>query len=47
MAEGSVSSDANFIRYLKIAWGSCHECVAASTKARLRNYIDFEQDGNE
>ena len=44
IAEGSASTDANFIRYLKMAWDSANECVAASTKARLRNYITFEQD---
>lgn len=44
IAEGSSSSDANFNRYLKIAWESAHECVAASTKARFRSYITFEQD---
>lgn len=44
IAEGSGSTDANFNRYLKMAWDSSHECVAASTKARLRNYITFEQD---
>lgn len=44
IAEGSASTDANFIRYLKMAWDSSHECVAASTKARLRNYINFDED---
>jgi len=44
IAEGSGSADANFNRYLKMAWDSSHECVAASTKARLRGYITFEQD---
>lgn len=44
IAEGSGSSDANFNRYLKMAWDSSHECVTASTKARLRNYITFETD---
>ncbi len=44
IAEGSSSTDANFNRYLKMAWDSAHECVAASTKARLRSYITFEQD---
>ena len=44
IAEGSGSTDVNFNRYLKIAWDSSHECVAASTKARLRNYITFETD---
>lgn len=44
IAEGSGSTDVNFNRYLKIAWDSSHECVAASTKARLRGYIKFETD---
>lgn len=44
IAEGSASTDVNFIRYLKMAWDSAHECVAISTKARLRNYISFEED---
>ena len=44
IAEGSGSTDVNFSRYLKMAWDSSHECVAASTKARLRNYITFETD---
>lgn len=44
IAEGSGSSDANFSRYLRMAWDSAHECVAASTKARLRGYISFDDD---
>lgn len=44
IAEGSGSTDVNFNRYLKMAWDSSHECVAASTKARLRGYITFETD---
>ncbi|SEA37366.1 four helix bundle protein [Psychroflexus halocasei] len=44
IAEGSASSDANFMRYLKMAWDSAHECVAISTKARLRNYINFDEN---
>lgn len=44
IAEGSSGTDANFNRYLQIAWESTHECVCASTKARLRNYITFEED---
>lgn len=44
IAEGSGSTDANFNRYLKMAWDSSHECVTASTKARLRNYISFKTD---
>jgi len=34
IAEGSGSTDANFNRYLKMAWDSSHECVAGSTKTR-------------
>ena len=44
IAEGSGSTDANFMRYLGMARGSAHECVAVSTKARLRKYINEEQD---
>jgi len=44
IAEGSGSTDLNFSRYLKMAWDSSHECVAVSTKARLREYITFEID---
>jgi len=44
IAEGSASTDANFVRYLKMAWDSAHECVAISTKAKLRNYLSFEED---
>lgn len=44
IAEGSAGSDANFNRYLQIAWESVHESVCASTKARIRNYITFEED---
>lgn len=44
IAEGSSGTDANFNRYLQIAWKSTHECVCSSTKARLRNYISFEED---
>ncbi len=44
IAEGSASTDANFVRYLKMAWDSSHECVAISTKAKLREYITYDQD---
>lgn len=44
IAEGSAGSDANFNRYLQIAWESANESVCASTKARIRNYITFEED---
>tara|TARA_R100001369_G_scaffold38350_1_gene63927 strand:+ start:594 stop:983 length:390 start_codon:yes stop_codon:yes gene_type:complete len=44
IAEGSASSEANFNRYLQIAWDSAHECVVCSTKAKLRNFISEEVD---
>lgn len=43
ISEGSASTDANFNRYLKMAWDSSHECVTWNTKAYLRNYINKEQ----
>lgn len=43
IAEGSGSSDASFLNYLRIARDSSRESVAATTKALLRNYISFEQ----
>lgn len=43
IAEGSGSSDASFLNYLRIARDSSKECVAATTKALLRNYITWEQ----
>ena len=43
IAEGSSGSDAQFHRYLGIAWFSTNECVACNTKAKLRNYITFEE----
>jgi len=43
IAEGSGSSDASFLNYLRIARDSSRECVAATTKALLRDYITFEQ----
>ena len=43
IAEGSGSSDASFLNYLRIARDSSLECVAATTKAYRRNYISFEQ----
>jgi len=44
IAEGSASTDAQFNRYLQMAWDSAHECVVCSTKAKLRNFISKEQD---
>ena len=46
IAEGSFSSDANFNRYLQIAWDSSHECVVCSTKAFMRGYIDSDTNEN-
>ena len=46
ISEGSGSTDANFNRYLKMAWDSSHECVTWNTKAHLRNYITKEQFEN-
>ena len=43
ISEGSASTDANFNRYLKMAWDSSHECVTWNTKAYFRNYITKEQ----
>ena len=43
IAEGSGSSDASFLNYLRIARDSSRECVAATTKAYLRGYITFEE----
>ncbi|WP_299249266.1 four helix bundle protein [uncultured Aquimarina sp.] len=44
IAEGSASSDAQFNRYLQIAWDSVHECIVCSTKAKLRGFINEAQD---
>ena len=44
IAEGSSGTDRQFYNYLGNSWHSAEECVACSTKARLRNYINFEED---
>lgn len=44
IAEGSASTDAQFNRYLQMAWDSAHECVVCSTKASLRGFITDEQN---
>ncbi len=44
IAEGSASSDAQFNRYLQMAWDSAHECIVCSTKAKLRGFIREDQD---
>ncbi|MEY8869660.1 four helix bundle protein [Meridianimaribacter flavus] len=44
IAEGYPGSDAQFIKHINHAIHSANECVSCSTKARRRNYIDFQQD---
>lgn len=44
IAEGSSGTDKQFHNYLGIAWHSAEECIACSTKARLRNYLSLEED---
>lgn len=44
IAEGTSGSDPNFNRYLIISQGSANECISASTKARLRGYISYEEN---
>lgn len=44
IAEGYPGSDAQFIKHLNHAIYSANECVSCSTKARRREYINFEQD---
>lgn len=43
ISEGSCGSDAQFHKFLGIAWFSANECVSCNTKARYRNYISFEE----
>ncbi len=43
ISEGYGSTDANFNRYLKMAWDSSHECVTWNSKAYLRKYLSHEQ----
>lgn len=43
ISEGSGSTDANFNRFLKMAWDSSHECVTWNTKAYLRKYLTFDE----
>lgn len=43
IAEGYSGSDANFNRYLIISQGSVNECVACTTKAKLRKHITEEE----
>ncbi|TPN86735.1 four helix bundle protein [Aquimarina algicola] len=44
IAEGSSGSDKQFYNYLGNAWFSAHECIACSSKAKMRGYITFQED---
>lgn len=44
IAEGSAGTDKQFYNYLGNAYHSMHECVACSSKAFLRNYINEQQN---
>ncbi len=44
IAEGSGDTDAQFNRYLQIAWDSVKECVVCSTIARRQNFISVDED---
>ncbi|WP_040559721.1 four helix bundle protein [Kordia algicida OT-1] len=44
IAKGYLGSDAQFVKHLNHAIYSANECVSCSTKARKRNYINFEED---
>ncbi|GAA4275819.1 four helix bundle protein [Aquimarina mytili] len=44
IAEGSSGSDKQFYNYLGNAWHGTHECVACSSKAKMRGYITFQDD---
>lgn len=43
ISEGYSGSDPQFHKHLGTAWYSANECVSCNTKARLRNYITFEE----
>lgn len=44
IAEGSGDTDAQFNRYLQMAWDSTKECVVCSTIARRQGFITQEED---
>ena len=46
IAEGAGDTDAQFNRYLQMAWDSTKECVVCSTIARRQNFISTEDDKN-
>lgn len=46
IAEGAGDTDAQFNRYLQMAWGSSKECVVCSTIAKRQGFINEEDDKN-
>ena len=44
IAEGYPGSDAQFVKHINYAIYSANECVSCSTKAKRRQYIDFDED---
>ena len=44
IAEGHGDTDAQFNRYLQMAWDSSKECVVCSTLAKRLNFISEEED---
>lgn len=46
IAEGAGDTDAQFNRYLQMAWDSSKECVVCSTIARRQGFITEEDNKN-
>ncbi len=44
IAEGAGDTDAQFNRYLQLAWDSSKECVVCSTIARRQGFITMDED---
>lgn len=44
IAEGAGDTDAQFNRYLQLAWDSSKECVVCSTIARRQGFISMNED---
>lgn len=44
IAEGAGDTDAQFNRYLQMAWNSSKECVVCSTIAKRQGFIKEEDD---
>jgi len=47
IAEGAGDTDAQFHRFLQMAWGSTKECVVCSTLARRQCFIISENEDKE